>query len=237
MPARTRRYSHREVDASEGGPREITDVLPDSRAPGYLIIEVDGARFASLPAEAVASLGIRTGDRLDKERFATLTDVADVEAAHQVALRLLANRPRAVKDMLRQLRNRGHNPSAAAAAVGRLEANGLLNDLEFACHFTRVRSGKGHGPLRLISDLLARGVDKRLAERAVHETIEAEEIDPQAQARALAEKRSGQLGDLPPETKRRRLLAYLGRRGFRGYEIDEMVRSLLPPPPSLGSGE
>ncbi len=237
MPARTRRYSHREVDAADGRPREITDVLPDPRAPGYLIIEVDGARFASLPAEIVASLGIRTGDRLDQERLATLTRVADVEAAHQVAMRLLAHRPRAVKDMLRQLRNRGHNPSAAAAAVGRLEANGLLNDLEFARHFTRVRSGKGHGPLRLISDLLARGVDKRLAERAVYETIEAEDIDPQAQARALATKRSGQLGDLPPETKRRRLLAYLGRRGFRGYEIDEMVRSLLPPPSSLGSGE
>ncbi len=237
MPARTRRYSHREVDAADGRPREITDVLPDSRAPGYLIIEVDGARFASLPAEIVVSLGIRTGEQLDQERFATLTRIADVEAAHQVAMRLLANRPRAVKDMLRQLRNRGHNPSAAAAAVGRLEANGLLNDLEFARHFTRVRSGKGHGPLRLISDLLARGVEKRLAERAVYETIEAEDIDPQAQARALAAKRSGQLGDLPPETKRRRLLAYLGRRGFRGYEIDEMVRSLLPPPSSLGRGE
>ncbi len=227
MPARTRRYSHREADAAEGGPREITDVLPDSRTPGYLIIEVDGARFASLPAEIVASLGIGTGDQLDQERFATLTRVADVEAAHQVAMRLLANRPRAVKDMLRQLRNRGHDPSAAAAAVGRLEAHGLLNDLEFARHFTRVWSGKGHGPLRLISDLLARGVDKRVAERAVYETMEAEDIDPQAQARALAAKRSGQLGDLPPETKRRRLLAYLGRRGFRGYETDQMVKEIL----------
>ncbi len=227
MPARTRRYSHREVDAADGRPRDITDVLPDTRAPGYLIIEVDGARFASLPAEIVASLSIRTGEQLDQERLATLTRVADVEAAHQVAMRLLANRPRAVKDMLRQLRHRGHNPSAAAAAVGRLEANGLLNDLEFARHFTRVRSGKGHGPLRLISDLLARGVDKRLAERAVYETIEAEDIDPQTQARALVEKRSGQLGDLPPETKRRRLLAYLGRRGFRGYETDRMVKEVV----------
>ncbi len=144
MPARTRRYSHREVDAADGRPREITDVLPDSRAPGYLIIEVDGARFASLPAEIVVSLGIRTGEQLDQERLATLTRVADVEAAHQVAMRLLANRPRAVKDMLRQLKNRGHNSSAAAAAVGRLEANGLLNDLEFARHFTRpFKSSRG----------------------------------------------------------------------------------------------
>jgi regulatory protein len=203
--------------------RAVTDIAPNPRAPGYLVIEVDGVRFASLPGETVASLRLGKGEQLDGERFNTLTQAADVEAAHQVALRLLTHRARSVSEMLRQLRLKGHDPSAAAQAVGRLDAKGLLNDLEFARHFARVRSAKGHGPPRLITDLLARGVDKRIAERAVHETIEEEEVDPLEQARALAEKRSGQLGDLPPETKRRRLLAYLGRRGFRGYEVDEMV--------------
>ncbi len=227
MPARTRRYTHREVDPPSGRPREISDLLPDPRAPGYLLVEVDGARFASLPEEIVVLLGLCKGKLLDPEAFGELTRVADVEAAHRVALRLLAHRPRAVNEMLRQLRNRGHNPSAAAEAVGRLEANGLLDDLEFARHFARVRTGRGHGPPRLISDLLARGVDKRLAERVVCETIEEEDIDPMTQARQLAEKRSAQLGDLPAQKKRRRLLAYLGRRGYRGYEVDEMVREVL----------
>ena len=66
-----------------------------------------------------------------------------------------------------------------------------------------------------------------MAERAVYETIEEEEVDPVAQARQLAEKRSTQLGDLPADKKRRRLLAFLARRGFRGYEIDQMVREVL----------
>ncbi len=227
MPARTRRFTHREVDSTDGRPREISDLLPDPRAPGYLIVEVDGARFASLPEEIVALLGLLKGKLLEQDAFGELTRVADVEAAHRVALRLLAHRPRAVNELLRQLRNRGHNPSAAAEAVGRLEANGLLDDLEFARHFARVRTGRGHGPARLISDLLARGVDKRLAERAVYETIEEEEIDPTTQARQLAEKRSVQLGNLPADKKRRRLLAYLGRRGYRGYEVDEMVKEVL----------
>ncbi len=227
MPARTRRYTHREVDPPSGRPREISDLLPDPRAPGYLLVEVDGARFASLPEEIVVLLGLCKGKLLDPEAFGELTRVADVEAAHRVALRLLAHRPRAVNEMLRQLRNRGHNPSAAAEAVGRLETNGLLDDLEFARHFARVRTGRGHGPPRLISDLLARGVDKQLAERVVYETIEEEDIDPMTQARQLAEKRSAQLGNLPAQKKRRRLLAYLARRGYRGYEVDEMVREVL----------
>ena len=227
MPARTRRYRHREVDFSDGRPREISDLLPDPRAPGYLVVEVDGARFASLPEEVVALLGLCKGNQLEQDAFAELTRVADVEAAHRVAIRLLAHRPRAVNEMLRQLRNRGHNPSAAAEAVGRLEASGLLDDLEFARHFTRVRTDKGHGAVRLISDLLSRGVEKRVAERAVYETMDEEEIDPMTQARQLAEKRSTQLGDLPARKKRRRLLVYLGRRGYSGYEVDEMVREVL----------
>ena len=227
MPARTRRYAHREFDTDEARPREITSVIPDSRTPGYLVIEVDGARFTSLPEETVVSLGIAAGRHLDEEEFSSMTRVADVQAAHQVALRLLATRPRSVSEMLRQLRNRGHDPSVAVEAAGKLEACGLLNDAEFARHFSSVRSGRGHGPARLISDLLSRGVDRRVAEKAVCETIEAESVDPLAQARALAEKRFVQLGDLPANKKRRRLLAYLGRRGYSGYEIDQFVRELV----------
>jgi regulatory protein len=237
MPARTRRFADPPSEATEGHLREVTDIQPDPRAPGYYIVEVDGARFASLPEEAVAHLGLEPATRLPPEAFERLRHVADVEAAYQVAIRLLATRPRAVNEMLLQLRNRGHNPSVAAEAVGRLEANGLLNDVEFARHFARVRSDRGHGPARLISDLLARGVDKRTAERAVYEIIEAEEVDPMTQARALLEKRALQLGRIPPEKKRRRLLAYLGRRGYRGYEIDEMVREVLGREQGAGSGE
>ena len=40
---------------------------------------------------------------------------------------------------------------------------------------------------------------------------------------ALATKRAEQLGRLPRPVKRRRVLAYLARRGFTGREVTEMV--------------
>jgi regulatory protein len=122
---------------------------------------------------------------------------------------------------------RGHNPAAVDAVLDRFGDRGLLDDGEYAKHFARVRSGKGHGPGRLISDLLGKGVEKRIAEEAVRETLEAEGVDPLAQARTLAEKRALQLGDLPPDAKRRRLTAYLGRRGYQGYEVGEIVSDAL----------
>lgn len=191
------------------------------------MIEVDGARFASVPAAEVKALGVERGRVLDPATADRLCYAADVAAAYRVGLRLLAARPRAVQEMLRRLRDRGHNPSAAAEAVGRLEDAGLLNDAEFARHFVRVRSSRGHGPGRLLSDLLARGVERRVAERAIDAVLDAEGIDPTQQARTLAHKRARQLGGLPTETKRRRLLAYLARRGFRRGEVLEIVRDVV----------
>ncbi len=129
--------------------------------------------------------------------------------------------------MRRQLRDRGHDAAAAGKAVRRLQDLGLLDDLEFSRNFARVRSSKGHGAARLITDLLAKGVEKSTAQQGVEETLEEEAVDPLAQAKSIAEKRCSQLGDIPPQKKRRRLMAYLRRRGFWGYEIDQMVREVL----------
>jgi regulatory protein len=208
----------------------VTALRPDKRAPGCLVIELDGARFASLPEEQVQALELVPDGEVDNERLQRLTYLADVERSYRVAVRMLAARPRAVYEVLRRLRERGHNPSAAAEAVGRLETKGVLDDEEFARHFARVRSARGHGPSRLLTDLLARGVERRLAERAIDEVLDAEGVDPNAQARALAEKRAGQLGKLPVEVKRRRLLAYLDRRGFRGGDVLEIVTELVREP-------
>ena len=78
-----------------------------------------------------------------------------------------------------------------------------------------------------LHDLLAKGVDRRRAERAIAEVLEVEGLGAPGRARQLAEKRAAQLGGVPPRQKRRRLLAYLARRGFRGREVQDMVMEIL----------
>jgi regulatory protein len=205
----------------------VTALRPDARTPGNIVVELDRQRFASLPAGVVDELGLHEQEEIGRSLAARLRHVADVEASRQVALRMLAAHPRAVNELLWRLRQRGHNPSAAAEAVGRLEAVGLLDDREFVRHFVRVRSPKGHGRSRLIRDLLAKGVERRLAERTVDETLDAEGLDADAQVRAIAERRAAQLAGVPPEALERRLLGYLARRGFRGSTVREVVRELV----------
>src|SRR6266566_341161 len=95
---------------------------------------------------------------------------------------------------------------------------------------TRATAGarryRGRGPARLIGDLLAQGVERRVAEHAVRTSLAAEGIDPAEAVRALAEKRARQLISLPPTVRKRRLTAFLLRRGFGGQEIRELVEAL-----------
>ena len=62
---------------------------------------------------------------------------------------------------------------------------------------------------------------------AIDQVLDAEGVEPLAQARQIAEKRLSQLGNLPREKLRRRLVAYLGRRGFRGSDVVEMVGEVV----------
>jgi regulatory protein len=205
----------------------ITGLRADTRVSGSVIVEADGARIASLPAEVVRELELEVGADLSPAQQADVLHASAVEGARRVALRLLATRPRAIQDLRRRLRDRGHEPTVIKQAVERLQSSGLLDDVEFARHYVRVRSPRGLGPSRLVHDLLVVGVDRAVAEQAVRDVEQAEGIDIAAQARELAQRRATQLASLPVERRRRRLLVFLARRGFTGHEVRQMVAELI----------
>lgn len=211
---------------ARGGRVLITGLRADARVAGAVIIEVDEARVASLPPEIVRELGLVLGAELSQSQYEAVLRAALAEGARRVALRLLESRPRAIKDLKRRLRERGHHPEPIEQAIDRLQAAGLLDDVRFSEHYARVRATRGHGPSRLIHDLLMLGVDRAVAERAVREVATAEGLDAGATARSLAEKRVAQLRGVPVTAQRRRLLIYLARRGFRGSDVREMVTKL-----------
>jgi hypothetical protein len=70
------------------------------------------------------------------------------------------------------------------------------------------------------------GVARPHADRALAEQWPAG-ADRRALPAALAAKRAAQLGDLARPVKRRRLLAFLARRGFTGSEALEAVAGAL----------
>ena len=193
---------------------KITRVVPSARAPHLVLVEVDGAPFVSVGAAELSALGFRAGAELGEDDAQSLRREAEAQKAHESALRVLAARPHAVAEMLRKLRGKGFGKYAAAKAVGRLEDAGLLDDSDFAEHYARVKAPKGFGPPRLLRDLLARGIERTVAERAIQRALEQEDVDVSERRAALAEKRARQLDGLPEDVVKRRVAGYLRRRGL-----------------------
>ena len=204
----------------------LTGFAPDPRQPGYRLVEVDRGRFASLPVASLEPLGLAVGAALGPAVLDHLRDLADVEAAQRAALRALARRAHARGDLRRRLVKRQHPPAAVDAALERLAARGLLDDGRFAEQYAALRATRGKGPARLLRDLLAQGVERRTAELAVQRAFDEEGIDPRLEARSLATRRARQLGDLPPAVRKRRLLAFLLRRGYSGPQVRELAEEL-----------
>jgi len=204
----------------------LTGLAPDPRQPGYRRGEVDRGRFASLPGDALEWLGLAIGAELTPAVLGRLRELADVEAAQRAALRALARRAHAWRDLERRLAKKQHPPAAVKTALERLAARGLLDDRRFAEQYAAVRATRGKGPARIVADLLAQGVERGVAEGAVGRALAEEGIDPQIEARAAAAKRARQLGGLPPPVRRRRLLAFLVRRGYSGPQVKELVKEL-----------
>jgi regulatory protein len=212
--------------AGQGRTPRITALVPDPRGPGSVRIEVDGERFASVSPEVVRTFDLRIGRELDDVLRARLEREADVEGAYRTALRSIERRSFARADLGRRLRRKGHAPEAIEAALGRMAEQGLLDDAAFAANYVETRSARGRGPLRLTRDLIGMGVERGIIDRAV--AGHARQFEGHGDVpRALATKRLTQLHDLPRAVKRRRVLAYLARRGFTGREVSEMVGKMV----------
>jgi regulatory protein len=130
-------------------------------------------------------------------------------------------------DLDRRLRRKGHPPEAVVAALGRLEQQGLLDDVAFARGYVETRAIRGRGPMRIQRDLGAMGVERSIVDRALESAWPAS-VAPEELARTLAAKRLKQLGKgLPRQALRRRLVQYLGRRGFGGSVAGKVVGEVL----------
>ena len=204
----------------------VEDLVPDPRRPGSTRIFVNGRAAWTVPADVIAGLGLEVASPLKGDVIDRLDRAADEEGAFRAALRALERRAHGETELGNKLERRGHPREAIAAALQRLHRLGLLDDLVFARAYIAGRTGRGRGPVRLRHDLARLGVAPDAAEAALAELM-AGVTDPLERPRALVIKRACQITGLPAEARRRRLLAFLGRRGYRGSEARALVEEAM----------
>ena len=139
------------------------------------------------------------------------------ERAYEAALRLLNHRERSRAELRIRLRSKGYDGDTIEGVLDRLTDAGLQDDRRFAELFTaEAHRSRGLSSSAVRGELRRRGVERDLAAEAATEPPEEEA----ARALEQATRRARRLGGLAPEVRHRRLVAFLGRRGY-GREVSE----------------
>jgi regulatory protein len=164
------------------------------------------------------------------------------EELFEYAVQCLGRRPFAAEELKLKLRARAAQAADVDAAIARLKDVGYLDDARFAESFALNRAeNDGFGKLRVLSDLRARRVAPKLAEKAVAQVFEdrseSDQIEAYIERRmpslrgSRAEGKIEDAGELARAFRRLRragfssggALAALKRVAARPEEIEEPV--------------
>lgn len=148
---------------------------------------------------------------------------AAFERVRQLALSQLAGRARSRAELANLLQRRGHTAPLVDAVLERLAGVGLIDDTAFADDWLSRRSGTA-STRALAVKLRRKGIASEVVERssAAHHEPAAE----RDAALALARQRVRATRGLAPEVRRRRLIAFLQRRGFDSAVTRSVIAEL-----------
>ena len=201
---------------------------------GLRAIDSSGARFelrvgesvATVSAAMIAEFQLASGKVLSSSEAEALSRSVSRLRVFDKAVALLALRARSARDLRTALRRRGAVAADANAVVDQLQELGLVNDAAFALAVAQGRANSTGMSSRRVSQVLVRkGIDARLAAEAAREVFEG--VDETEAARAIAERRLRTLGRLDDAVRRRRLHAFLARRGFSSDVVRRVLEQVL----------
>ncbi len=183
---------------------------------GQVAVELDGARWRTLPAEVVVRAQLRVGEELERPRLRELARELRRARAVDTALRAVARREQSAAELERRLERRGVAAGLREETVGRLEEVGLVDDERFARRLAESLAGRGHG------------------DEAIRWRLERDGVAAKTAAEALAA--------LVPELERARLIVAargsgprtareLARKGFGEEAVEEGLGPVIADAP------
>lgn len=209
-------------------------------------LDASGSRFVLTASgvdgvvspEIIGTFRLAVGRNLSTHEAAELTEAARRLQVYDLGVKLLAGRARSARDLSLALRRRGASDAEAAAAITRLIELGVLDDAVFARALAHAKSsGSGVSKRRLQQDLARRGVAPATARTAIDEVAADVGLDERATALAVARKRVRALASLDRAVARRRLYAFLARRGFDGAVITFVLGAVFGPGDDASGGD
>jgi Uncharacterized protein conserved in bacteria len=200
--------------------REITGIQVQKRNPERVNLYLDGEYAFGL--SRIVAAWLHTGQHLSEEKINNLRNQDGFEVAYQRALTMLNYKQRSSHEIRQKLNEKGFSPEQIDTVLEKLEHAGLVADGKFAEQWVENRNTFHPRSRRLIRlELLQKGIAAEEIDKALVGSAEDAELATQAAMQQIR-KYSG----LEWEDFRKKLSAYLLRRGFSYGTVAPVVRSV-----------
>ncbi|MBC2713887.1 MAG: hypothetical protein HF978_01100 [Desulfobacteraceae bacterium] len=157
--------------------------------------------------------GLKQSDHLSRNKIEKLKQADEQDTAYSRAMFYLKFRPRSRMEIKQYLKGKKFSPVAVASALSRLEANGYINDLDFARLWIENRLRfRPKGSYALKGELREKGINEQIINDVLMDFDETES------AWAAVAPRADRLRKLEKNEFKKKLYNFLNRRGF-GYSI------------------
>lgn len=188
--------------------KTITAIEAQKRGRERVSIFLDGRFAFSVGRGVVEEHGLHPGQLLSDSRVEELAAADLVGKCLNAALRLLSYRPRSEAEIRTRL-SRRFNGETIEGVILQLRERQMIDDVAFAVFWREARDSFSPRGRRLLKvELRHKGVDPEV----IDEVLDG--IDDEESAYRAAQKRGRTLAKEDYETFRRKLGAFLRRRGF-----------------------
>jgi len=205
---------------------QITSLQRQKRNRERVNVYLDGAYAFSLPE--IEAVKLRREQYLSDQEIMALKTLDLRAKAYDQAVRFLAVRPRSVWEVRQKLeRYRSRQKESLAEAhidwvTEKLLAQGYLNDEEFARFWVEQRNQfKPLAPRALRYELLRKGIPENTIESVLDGAVDAESAALQA-----ARSKARRMQRLNEEDFRKKMAAFLQRRGFSWPVVRDVLDKL-----------
>ena len=189
-------------------------------------VTIDDERTLTITEETFLRFGLVDGQAMDAEGLREMELADGVARAMTEAHRLVDHRMRTRRELAVRLRSRGRPEDVVEEVLDRLENVGLIDDGRFARQWIEERLRSRPVGLSLLRrELRQKGIDAEVIEAALEESASGE--GEAGRAYEALRRQTYRYARLDRDAAHRRMVAFLGRRGFGRDVIYHVVHRVL----------